>query len=120
MLRLRELRLENGLLQREVAQSIGVSPQSYGYYENGINKPDPDMLIKLADFFEVSIDYLLGRSDEYGNIYNDIDGTYSDEERQLIEDFRLLNHYKQELIKSNIKAMLPAEAESKQKKKGNS
>ena len=57
MNRLKELRKSKGLLQREVATSIGVSTQSYGYYENGVNKPDPDMLIKLADLFDCSIDY---------------------------------------------------------------
>lgn len=118
--KLKELRLESGLLQKEVAQSIGVSPQTYCYYENGINKPDPEMLIKIADFFEVSVDYLLGRSDDSGNIMIDIDRFYSPEERQLIEDFRQLNSYKKELVKNTITAMLPIEAVSDRRKKDNS
>lgn len=44
-MRLRELRKNRGLRQKDIAEKIGVSPQSYGYYENGINKPDPEMLI---------------------------------------------------------------------------
>ena len=57
-MRLRELRKNRGLRQKDIAEKIGVSPQSYGYYENGINKPDPEMLIKLANFFQCSTDYL--------------------------------------------------------------
>lgn len=67
-MRLRELRKNRGLRQKDIAEKIGVSPQSYGYYENGINKPDPEMLIKLANFFQCSTDYLLGREDDFGNI----------------------------------------------------
>lgn len=67
-MRLRELRKAKGLRQKDIAEILGVSPQSYGYYENGINKPDPDTLIKLANFFECSIDFLLGREDDFGNI----------------------------------------------------
>ena len=63
--RIRELRLERGLLQRDVAEKLGVSTQSYGNYENWINKPDPETLSKLADLFAVSVDYLLCREDEF-------------------------------------------------------
>ena len=66
MIRLKVLRTIKGVTQKEVAKSIGVSPQSYGYYENEINKPDPEILIKLADYFECSIDYLVGREDDFG------------------------------------------------------
>lgn len=113
---MRELRIENGLLQKEVAQSVGVSPQSYSFYENEVNKPDPDMLIKLADFFEVSIDYLLGRTDEAGNIISNIDEIYSDEERQLIEQYRELNPACKKLIKDNIKMLTTTTEASEQKK----
>lgn len=115
--RLRELRLESGLRQRDVAEKIGVCTASYGFYENWINKPDPETLVKLANLYNVSIDYLLGVSDEYGVKISVSKGdTYTAEERQLIEDFRQLTYARQKLIKDNIKAMLPAEAESTQKK----
>lgn len=68
--RLKELRLEKGMRQKDVAEKIGVSPQSYNFYENWVNKPDPETLIKLADLFEVSLDYLVGRADDFGNIVN--------------------------------------------------
>lgn len=89
MNRLRELRKIKGLTQKEVAKEIGVSPQSYGYYENWINKPDPDMLGILADFFGCSIDYLLGREDDFGNVV--IPGQTSD--RLTEKEERLLNAF---------------------------
>lgn len=116
MNRLKELRLENGLLQKEVAKSIGVSTQSYGYYENEVNKPDPDTLIKLADFFEVSIDYLLCRSDEYGNVFCDVDLAYSSEERKLVNNYRELNAGGKRLVNETIKTLLATSAGSGQNK----
>lgn len=92
MNRLKELRREKGFLQREVAEKIGVSNQSYNFYENWVNKPDPEILIKLANLYEVSIDYLLGRSDDYGNvvIHSNSDFDTSPLEQRLILDFRKL------------------------------
>ncbi len=59
--RLKELR-GNSRLQ-DVAKDIGISRASLGYYENGDRKPDIEILLKLADYYHVSCDYLLGISD---------------------------------------------------------
>lgn len=59
--RLKELR-GNSRLQ-DVAKDIGISRASLGYYENGDRKPDIEILMKLADYYHVSSDYLLGMSD---------------------------------------------------------
>lgn len=92
MKRLKELRKQHNLTQKDLAKILGVYPQSVGYYENNINKPDPDMLIKIADYFQVSVDYLLGREDDLGNI--SISGSPASElttiEKELIETFRRL------------------------------
>lgn len=61
--RLRELRKEKGLTQMELAKQLNVSDRSVGFYETGERDPDTDTLRKLSDFFDVSIDYLLCRSD---------------------------------------------------------
>ena len=58
-IRLRELREELDLSQTEVAQALYISRQIYNFYENGKRAPKPDMLIKLADFYHVSVDYIL-------------------------------------------------------------
>ena len=60
--RLKELRTEKGWKQKDVAEKLSVSAQVYGNYENGVNKPDPDMLAAMADLFEVTVDYLIGRA----------------------------------------------------------
>ena len=62
MTRLKELRLKKGVLQSEVAAYIGVNNSTYAYYERGTHNPTPETLCKLADFFGVTIDELLGRS----------------------------------------------------------
>jgi len=61
--RLRQLREEKGLLQKDVAKILGITPSAYGYYEQGKREPSMEVLKKLSDFFNVSIDYLLGRTD---------------------------------------------------------
>lgn len=60
-MRLKELRKVKGMTQCEVAKVIGYSSLSYARYEKGEREPDISTLCKLADFFVVSVDYLLGR-----------------------------------------------------------
>jgi transcriptional regulator with XRE-family HTH domain len=61
--RLREL---YGYLQKDVASSIGITTSAYGFYEQGKRTPDVETLTKLAGFFDVSIDFLLDKSDYAG------------------------------------------------------
>ncbi len=67
--RLFELRKEKGLTQEEVAKNLGVSPQSVSKWENGLTYPDISLLPSIADFYGVSVDYLLGK-DETKNRQN--------------------------------------------------
>ncbi|MEN6567137.1 MAG: helix-turn-helix domain-containing protein [Veillonellales bacterium] len=69
--RLRELRERKDVKQKEVGAVIGVSESSIGKYESGDRTPDPDALIKLADYFEVTLDDLLGRKIPKGIITKD-------------------------------------------------
>ena len=62
--RLKEIRAERGVSQRMVAVSVGMAPMAYQKYEYGTREPAFRQLIALADYFEVSIDYLVGRSDD--------------------------------------------------------
>lgn len=62
--RLKELRKAKDVGQKEVGAVIGLSESSIGKYEAGRQTPDPAAIIKLADYFSVSIDYLLGRTDD--------------------------------------------------------
>lgn len=62
--RLKKLRKEKNLYQKELAEHLGVSRPTVTQYESGQRKPDNETLEKIADFFSVSIDYLLGRTNE--------------------------------------------------------
>lgn len=66
MNRLRELRKEKGLTTTELGEIIGCSNPTITNYERGYRKPDPETLLKLADYFGVSVDYLLGRDEALG------------------------------------------------------
>lgn len=61
--RLRDLREDNDLTQREVAGILGTSPQYYQKYENGIRPLPVERLIELARFYQTSTDYILGLTD---------------------------------------------------------
>ena len=60
-MRLRELRNKSGLTQNEIASKLGVSGQTILNWENGLYEPKINQLIKLADLFNVSVDYLIER-----------------------------------------------------------
>lgn len=62
--RLTALRKEKGISQAGLGEVLGVTRWSILNYEAGKNRPDYDGLIALADFFDVSLDYLTGRKDE--------------------------------------------------------
>ncbi len=63
MNRLKELREDHDLLQKELAQKIGISQRNYSYFETGQTILTEDILIKLANFYDTNIDYLLYRTD---------------------------------------------------------
>ena len=56
----RELRCEQGISQRELGNRLGVCNQTVSFWEGGQREPDLDTLVKIANYFEVSTDYLLG------------------------------------------------------------
>lgn len=60
-IRLKELRLSRGLKQTEMAEIMGIVPRQYQRYERGEGEPSLAGWIFLADFFDVSLDYLVGR-----------------------------------------------------------
>lgn len=62
--RLRQLRLYSGMTQQEVAQSLKLDRSTYAYYETDKSRPDYDTLLRIANIYHVSTDYLLGRVDE--------------------------------------------------------
>ena len=62
--RIRDLREDHDLTQKQIAQMLGMSQTGYSKYETGENDIPTQILIKLADFYQTSIDYLLGRTNQ--------------------------------------------------------
>jgi len=60
--RLRALRLQKRVTQRAIASGVGISEGTVQKFEYGVAKPKLDTVVRLADYFDVSLDYLLGRS----------------------------------------------------------
>lgn len=85
--RLKKLRLERKLTQEELGKIIHVSKVSISGYENGNRTPDTDTLQKLADFFGVTTDYLLGR-DKIKDKTKDQDTIQSEDEIRIFEELK--------------------------------
>lgn len=103
MLTLKRLRKSKKLTQQEVADRLGVTQATFSGWETEKFEIDNTSLIKLADFFDVSVDVLLGRvtadpvphlSENHSSEYEEL----TQKEKQLILDFRSLNPQGQELI----------------------
>ena len=61
--RLKEIRNERGITLKNISEYLGISVRAYQYYESGDRYPDFKGLVALADYLDVSIDYLTGRTD---------------------------------------------------------
>ena len=104
---LKELRKNTGLNQTVVANSLGLQYFTLGKWEQGRAEPSIEDLAKLADFFNVSIDYLVGREDDFGNIT--VSGQSTDQltkdERELLSCFNELGPFERDAILIQIKAL---------------
>lgn len=69
--RMKKLRESRRIYQREIAETLGVTTRAYQFYESGRSEPSIKTLIAIADYFQVSIDYLVGRTDVPGLNTND-------------------------------------------------
>ncbi len=61
--RIRDLREDRDLTQAQVGQAVNLPQRTYAYYESGQRMVPPQVLCALADFYGVSVDYILGRTD---------------------------------------------------------
>ena len=63
-IRLKELRSSRGLRQDQMAEILGIAPSTIGAYERDTREPNFDLVVKIADYFNVSLDYLFARTDD--------------------------------------------------------
>ena len=90
--RIKKLREQEGLLQREVASRLGISQQAVARWEKGKTEPDSATLVRLAEIFGCSVDYLLGKTNirtpiETIAAHHDGD-EFTEEELEAIEEFK--------------------------------
>lgn len=64
MLRLKELRIQHGMNMREAAKAFGIPYTTYVDYDKGNYEPNADLIVKFASYYNVSTDYLLGKTDD--------------------------------------------------------
>lgn len=96
-----------------------MSPQVISRYELEERKADYATLHKVATFFDVSIDYLLGYSDYYyPDKINSGITAYTSDEQQLIKDYQKLNSHSKKYLQDTIKMLLESSSGSEQKKNG--
>ena len=79
---LKKLREKTGTTQRQLAEAIGVSQQSVNKYENHNIEPDIETLVRIADYFAVSVDTVIGHAED--------DGELTESERLLLQKYRRL------------------------------
>ena len=84
--RFKELREANELTQSGIAEKLGLTRSRIGMYETGKREPDYETLELIADFFNVDIDYLLGRSDKTTRLPSAV--ALSSQEKTLIKNYR--------------------------------
>ena len=73
--RLKLLRSEKDVKQKDVAKFLDISSSAYGFYEQDKRTPTPDMVLKLAEYFDVSTDLILGKSDNRKETKKEINAT---------------------------------------------
>lgn len=97
--RLKQLRIEKGISQQQLAAVLGVSQQSINKYENHRVEPDISTLIAIADYFETSIDYLVGRMDDAAGSASSI----TRKESAMLADYRAMSSDEQYCMATLIK-----------------
>ena len=101
--RIRELREERGISMMTLAKAIGVSDTAVCKWENQDSEPKLSYIIKLAEYFNCSADYLIGRSDDFGAYIqpNRLDG----EEERLLSTFRALSPKMKEIAAETVNVL---------------
>ncbi len=103
--KLKSLRKENGLTQTELAKKLNIGQTTVAAYENGTHEPQIFSLIAYADYFGCTVDFLVGRDEDY--IRTDIrrEQPLTEEERRLIVLYRSLNEDMRDMLMKQVQVM---------------
>ena len=99
-IRLKELRNEKKLNQDELANILGISPSAVGMYERNQREPDDEMKFKIANFFNVSVAYLMGETDKRNTTIS-----HDNEFIAFYEGYKDLEDEDKEVIQATINAL---------------
>ena len=99
---LKALREEAGVTQKQLAETIGLSQQSINKYENHNIEPDIETLIRIANYFDTSVDYLIGHSTLRRKLEAVSAYDLNDEEGCMINGYRKLSQNQRLCIRSII------------------
>ena len=94
--RLKSLRKQAGFTQVDVASKLGISQQAYASWERGAKKPTQDNLVKIAQILNVSVDYLVGNSEEKSGDLDNIELLFRMNSKGLTDEEKTV--FKKELI----------------------
>lgn len=111
MIRIKELREENSWTQNDLAQKMGCAPSSIAMYEKEERKPSLDVLLKLAEIFGCSIDYILGKSDEKGSTPLGL----TNEDITFIKSIKKLDETNKMIIRNTMEALLDKQEKDENK-----
>ena len=96
--RLKELRTERGMSQKALAQAIGITQQSVNSFENHDAAPSFPTLLRMADLFDTSIDYLVGRTEIRNRTEFVGEPELSEQEAEVIKRYRALSEKEKQCI----------------------
>ena len=102
-MRLKDLREERKISQQKLAIELNVSQASISKYEKGLAEPDIPMLCTIAEFFHVSVDYLIGRTSTRNNLSAI---PMNDREQALLQHFNALTENQKEKVEMYILGLL--------------
>ena len=117
----KNLRLEKGLTQKELAEKLKIGQSTVNNYENDNRAPIPEIIIAYSKFFNVSTDYLLGLEDDFGSkaeknaIKKSSSEDFTPEEIEMIKGIRELNFTDQNALKVVINSFLSKNSTAKEK-----
>lgn len=102
---LKELRSEKGITQKQLGDAVGVSQQAVNSYENSETQPEFSVLVKIADYFNVSTDYLLRHSDP-AYLNEDVLKYLTDEDDiETIREYLSLSHSQKKIVAELVDAI---------------
>ena len=103
--KIKELRIERNLKQKDVANALHIATNTLSQFENNKGRPSLEVLTSMADYFNVSVDYLIGREDEFGNVNLVSSSSLTKDEQTLLSCFNKISTFERETILKQIKAL---------------